>query len=84
MSQQLSFTDLLAEADEQESATRDRCRMMAQLWFDQLSSPQKKILADLLVTRQYDTCVALCAAAGDWLRSPAPEVVGSIVLRKAS
>ena len=67
--------DLLEEADAQEQAARDRCRAMAQLWFDGLSEAQKLTLVSLLVTREWDTFAALAAAAGDWRQHRAQHVI---------
>ena len=79
---QLAFFDVLAEADAQEQAARDRCRSRAQLWFDELSEGQKLTLATLLATREWDTCASLSAAAGDWYRSRT-ERAHTVVLRRA-
>lgn len=81
MSEQLTFLALLADGDAQENAARDRCRTMTQHWFDALPDQHKRIIAQLLSTRQYDTCAALAAAGGDWLASNRNGQV--VVLRSA-
>ena len=62
MSEQLAFSRLLVEADEQPRAALDR----VQAWFDELPISHKDRLADLMATFEFDICVTLSAAAGDW------------------
>lgn len=66
MTTQLAFTRLLAEADEQRRAALDHHRDQVQTWFDALPTTDKERLADWFRTFEWDTCVALSAAAGDW------------------
>jgi hypothetical protein len=68
MPEQLAFSRLLAEADEQRHAALDRHRGQVQAWFDALPARDKARLARWLTTFEWDTCAALSAAAGDWLR----------------
>ena len=82
MTDQLAFHDLLADADAQEQAARDRCRATTQLWFDGLTQAQKLTLGELMTTREWDTCASLSAAAGDWYRSESVRPQ-TIVLRRA-
>ena len=70
MTGQLTFSRLLAEADEHARAALDRHRGRVQTWFDALPVCDKDRLAEWLTTFEWDTCVALSAAAGDWHRSP--------------
>lgn len=58
MSEQLAFP-ILEEA-------LDQHRERVQAWFDALPDPDKMRLAELLRLFEYDTCVALSAAAGDY------------------
>lgn len=69
MSEQLVFARILAEADEQRRATLDRHRERIQTWFDELPVSDKDQLAEWLTALEWDTCVALSAAAGDWRRT---------------
>ena len=69
MTEQLTFSHLLAEADEQRRAALDRHRDRVQAWFDQLPEGDKNRLAEWMTTFEWDTCVALSAAAGDWQES---------------
>lgn len=71
MSEQLAFSHILAEADEQRRAALDRHRDRIQIWFDELPDNDKDRLAEWMTTFEWDTCVALSAAAGDWHRSVA-------------
>ena len=66
MADQLAFTRLLADADEQHRAALDRHRARVQAAWDRLPSPAKHELAELMATHEYETCVALSAAAGDY------------------
>ena len=69
MSEQLAFSNILAEADEQARVALDRHRHHVQTWFDQLAVSDKDRLAEWMATFEWDTCVALSAAAGDWHRA---------------
>ena len=71
MSEQLAFSRILAEADEQRRAALDRHHERVQTWFDALPRNDKKQLAEMMRASEYDTCVALSAAAGDWHQSAA-------------
>ena len=66
MTEQLAFSHLLAEADDLRRAALDRHRDCVQAWFDQLPETDKNRLAEWMTTFEWDTCVALSAAAGDW------------------
>ena len=66
MSEQLAFSHLLAEADAHRNAALDRHRDRVQAWFDQLPESDKTRLAEWMTAFEWDTCVALSAAAGDW------------------
>jgi hypothetical protein len=66
MTEQLAFSHLLAEADNLRRAALDRHRDCVQAWFDQLPKSDKDRLAEWMTTFEWDTCVALSAAAGDW------------------
>ena len=66
---QLFFEDVIVEADERNRAAQDELHADVQRWFDELTSRQKDALGAWMdSTAQYDTCVALHAAAGDWNR----------------
>jgi len=69
MSEQLAFSSMLADADAQRRAALDRHRDRVQTWFDALPDSDKQRLAEWLTTFEWDTCVALSAAAGDWHRN---------------
>ncbi len=69
MTEQLVFSRILAEADEQARAALDRHRTRVQTWFDELPASDKDRLAEWMATLEWDTWVALSAAAGDWHRS---------------
>ena len=69
MSDQLVFARLLADADAQRRAALDRHRGRVQALFDRLAVEDKKELAECLATSEWDTYVALSAAAGDWHHS---------------
>lgn len=66
MTEQLAFSHLLAEADELRRAALDRHRDHVQAWFDLLPESDKNRLAEWMTVLEWDTCVALSAAAGDW------------------
>lgn len=66
MTGQLTFTRLLAEADEQRHATLDRHRQCVQTWFDALPVCDKDRLGEWFTISAWDTCAALANAAGDW------------------
>lgn len=66
MSEQLAFSRLLAEAEELRRAALDRHRAQIQSWFDRLPVSDKDQLATWMATFEWDTCVALSAAAGGW------------------
>lgn len=68
MTEQLAFSHLLAEADELQRAALDRHRDRVQAWFDRLPQSDKDQLAEWMAAFEWDTCVALSAAAGDWHR----------------
>ncbi len=65
MSEQLAFSKILADADEQRRAALDRHRDRVQTWFDELPESNKDQLAEWMTQFEWDTCVALSAAAGD-------------------
>ena len=69
MAEQLTFSRLLAEADDQHRATLDRHRQRVQDWFDTLSTADKNQLAEWMAVFEWDTHAALSAAVGDWHRS---------------
>ena len=69
MAEQLAFSRLLAEADAHHRAVLDRHRQRVQTWFDDLSTADKNQLAEWMAVFEWDTHVALSAAAGDWYRS---------------
>lgn len=66
---QLTFARVLdeaAEADERRRRTAlDQHRERVQAWFDKLSVSDKERLAEWFATFEFETCVALSAAAGD-------------------
>jgi hypothetical protein len=66
MSAQLAFAALLREADDHQQAALDRHRERVQTWFDELEPADKGQLAEWFETFEWDTCVALAAAAGDY------------------
>jgi hypothetical protein len=71
---QLIFSEVI-EADEQNRAAQDELRADVQAWFDALTPRQKDALGAWMdSTAQFDTCVALCAAAGDWNRTRTQEL----------
>ena len=69
MADQLAFAALLAEADEHRRLALDRHRADVQAWFDRLSDADKDKVAAWMTVCEWDTCVALAAAAGDWQRA---------------
>ena len=71
MSEQLVFSPILAEADEQRAAALDGHRARVQTWFDKLSVNDKNQFAEWMTMFEWDTCVSLSAAAGDWRRAHA-------------
>ncbi len=67
--QQLIFEEVVIEAEDRHRAAQDELRSDVQDWFDRLTPRQKDALGAWLdSSAQYDTCVALHAAAGDWNR----------------
>ena len=67
--EQLFFDEVIDEADGYHRAAQDELRSDVQDWFDQLTPRQKDALGAWMdSSMQYDTCVALHAAAGDWNR----------------
>ena len=66
MSGQLAFSALLTEADNHRHASLDRHRQRVQTWFDELEVIDKEQLAEWFAIFEWDTCVALSAAAGDY------------------
>jgi hypothetical protein len=69
MTEQLAFVQIVREAEERERRRRDDLRAKVQAWFDGLSPVQKDHLAEWMRGAEFDTCVALSAAAGDWYQS---------------
>ena len=66
---QLIFDEVIVEAEERHRAAQDELRSDVQQWFDQLTPRQKDALGVWMDgSAQFDTCVALHAAAGDWNR----------------
>ncbi len=66
MAEQLIFARILAEAEDQHRAALDRHRQRVQTWFDALPTADKNRLGEWLTVLEWDTCVSLSAAAGDW------------------
>ncbi len=66
MAEQLAFSSLLAEADQQRQAALDRHRARVQALFDGLAEDDKDHLAEMFATYEWDTCAALSAATNDW------------------
>lgn len=69
---QLTFARVLDEAAEADERRRrialDQHRERVQAWFDELTVIDKEQLAQWFATFEFETCVALAAAAGDyWL-----------------
>lgn len=69
MSDQLAFSQLLAEADDRARAIRDLHLGRVQQLFDELSDEQKRLLGQFMTEHEYDTCLALSVAACDHYRS---------------
>lgn len=68
LQEQLIVDEVIVEEDYHRAA-QDELRSDVQRWFDELSPRQKDALGAWMdSTMQYDTCVALHAAAGDWHR----------------
>ena len=74
---QLAFDeDVMIEAEEHHRAAQDELRSEVQHWFDQLTPRQKDALGAWMdSSAQFDTCVALHAAAGDWNRTRLQELI---------
>jgi hypothetical protein len=68
MTDQLAFTNLLAEADDRACAIRDLHRGRVQALFDELDPIHKDLLAEWMVMHEWDTCAALSVAACDHYR----------------
>jgi hypothetical protein len=66
MSEQLGFSGLLTEAEQTRQAALDRHRECVQRWFEGLSTNEKQQLAAWFAQFEWDTCVALSAAAGSY------------------
>jgi hypothetical protein len=70
MTIQLTFARVLEEAAEADERRRrlvlDRHREWVQTWFDELAVADKEQLAGWFAVFEYETCVALSAAAGDY------------------
>ena len=72
---QLIFEDVIIEAEDRHRAAQDELREDVQRWFDQLTARQKDALGAWMDSNaQFDTCVALHAAAGDWNRTRMQEL----------
>lgn len=73
MADQLTFARVLDEAASADERRRhralDRHRERVQTWFDELEFADKEQLAEWFAVFEWDTCVALSAAAGDWRRA---------------
>jgi hypothetical protein len=66
LQEQLITEEVIVEADEYHRAAQDELRSDVQRWFDGLTPRQQDELGAWMdSTMQYDTCVALHAAAGD-------------------
>ena len=66
---QLIFEEVVIESDDRHRVAQDELRSHVQNWFDQLTPRQKDALgARMDSSAQFDTCVALHGAAGDWNR----------------
>ena len=65
MTDQLAFSQLLAEADERANARRDLHRGRVQTWFDSLPEEKKVLLSRFMTEHEWDTCSALSVAACD-------------------
>ena len=71
MTAQLEFASMIAEVEAQQNTVLDQHRQRVQAWFDDLAELEKNQLAEWMTLFQWDTCVALTAAAGDWCRTHA-------------
>ena len=73
MTVQLTFTRVLEDAAEADERRRrialDRHRDRIQTWFDELPVCDKEQLAEWFTVFEYETCVALSAAASDYRAS---------------
>ena len=73
MTAQLTFARVLDEAVEADERRRrdalDRHRERIQTWFDELAISDKQQLAEWFALFEFETCVALSAAAGDYRAS---------------
>ena len=73
MSAQLAFSRILEEAAEADERRRrdalDHHRERVQTFFDALPLSDKQRLAEWFSSFEYDTCVALAVAAGDYRAS---------------
>ena len=73
MTAQLTFARVLDEAVEADERRRrdalDRHRERIQTWFDELAISDKQQLAEWFALFEFETCVALAAAAGDYRAS---------------
>ena len=73
---QLAFDEVMIEAEDRHRAAQDELRSEVQQWFDQLTPRQKDALGVWMdSSAQFDTCVALHAAAGDWNRTRNQELI---------
>ena len=76
MNDQLAFSQMLIDADERHRAALDELRSDVQQWFNALTSRQKDALGMWLSgPAEFDTCVALAAAAGDWNHTRQKELI---------
>jgi hypothetical protein len=73
---QLTFARVLDEAAEADERRRrivlDHHRDRVQTWFDELPQSDREQLAEWFARFEFDTCVALAAAAGDYRASHGP------------
>ena len=65
---QLEMSHMLAEADERARAIKDLHLGRVQEFFDTLPIEKKRTLSQYMTEHEYDTCLALSMAAGDWYR----------------
>ena len=74
---QLVFDEeVMIEAEDVHRAAQDELRSDVQHWFDGLTPRQKDALGAWMdSSAQFDTCVALHAAAGDWNRTRNQELI---------
>lgn len=78
---QLFFSELVVEAEDRHRAAQDELRADVNRWFDALTPQAKDALGAWVdSSAQYDTCVALCAAAGDWHRTRMQELFKCLAL----